>query len=315
MGARAPARLTVRRSGRVHDRAGLAICVASAAGFGSVPVLAKLAFALGADPASLLAVRYVAAAALLWLLVLRAGRPRPRRRDVVAGLALGVAVFGPQAGTFFLALERLDASLATLLAFTYPTLLVVADVVIRRAPLSRRRLVACLVAALGLAAVVLGNASGTFEPLGVALALTTAVLYAAYLLVGEELGHRLDILTLSAAVATGAAVEFVAWTAATGSLAFSDYDTDAVAWAVLLVVGCTALPVHLQLIGANRLGASAAAIIATLEPIVALLLAMLLLGERLSPIQALGALAVVGAAVAASVGAAPRDPGGPIGRT
>ena len=80
------------------------------------------------------------------------------------------------------------------------------------------------------------------------------------------------------------------------------------ALAVLLVVGCTALPVHLQLIGANRLGASAAAIIATLEPVVALILAMLLLGELLTPIQAVGALAVVGAAVAASAGSEPRDP-------
>jgi drug/metabolite transporter (DMT)-like permease len=284
--------------------------VISAVGFGSVPVLAKLAFAHGADPASLLALRYVAAAALLWALVLRKGRPRPRRREVTAGIVLGVAVFGPQAGTFFLALERLDASLATLLAFTYPTLLIVADVLIRHAPLSRGRLVAGGVAALGLAAVVLGDASATFEPVGVALALTTAVLYATYLLVGEELGHRLDILALSAAVATGAAVEFVAWTAATGNLTFSGYEPNAVVLAVVLVVACTALPVHLQLIGANRLGASAAAIIATLEPVVALILAMLLLGELLTPLQALGALAVVGAAAAASATSEPRDPAG-----
>ena len=56
-------------------RTGALFCLASAAGFGAMGVFGKLAYEAGATVATLLAVRFLIAAALLWVAVLASGVP------------------------------------------------------------------------------------------------------------------------------------------------------------------------------------------------------------------------------------------------
>ena len=60
-------------------------------------------------------------------------------RVVLAGLALGAIGYSAQAGFFFGALEHIDASLASLLLYTYPALVFCAAVALRRERATRRR--------------------------------------------------------------------------------------------------------------------------------------------------------------------------------
>ena len=104
--------------------AGALLCLASAAAFGAMGIFGKLAYDEGATVGTLLAARFVLAAALFWLLVaaraaLRELRALPRR-DVGIALALGAIGYSAQAGAYFAALERLDASLLSLLALHVP---------------------------------------------------------------------------------------------------------------------------------------------------------------------------------------------------
>ena len=81
-------------------RVGPALCLVSAAAFGAMAIFGKLAYDEGATVGTLLAVRFLIAAALFWALVLAAGaalegrlRAAPMRlpgaRDIRLGLALG----------------------------------------------------------------------------------------------------------------------------------------------------------------------------------------------------------------------------------
>src|SRR4028118_2184060 len=94
---------------------GALVCLASAVAFGAMAIFGKLAYDEGATVGTLLAVRFALAALLFRVLVTRArsGRGLPRRagRDLAAALALGGVGYGAQAGAYFAALERLDASL------------------------------------------------------------------------------------------------------------------------------------------------------------------------------------------------------------
>jgi len=87
-------------------------------------IFGKLAYEEGANLGTLLAVRFVLAAAVLWLFVAcsrGAGHLRALpRRDVGIALALGAVGYSAQAGGYFAALERLDASLLSLL-YTFPS--------------------------------------------------------------------------------------------------------------------------------------------------------------------------------------------------
>src|SRR5262245_7158598 len=102
------------------DAAGLGLTLVSVAIFSTLGVLTQLAFATGATVGSLLAGRFVVAAALLWLVIGLIGKwRRPTLRQTAAGLALGV-VFSAHAWLFALSLARIDAGLVDLLDFTYP---------------------------------------------------------------------------------------------------------------------------------------------------------------------------------------------------
>ncbi len=83
--------------------AGTLLCLASAAAFGAMGIFGKLAYEEGATVGTLLAARFVLAAALFWLFVVCAGGARDlralSRRDVSIALALGAVAYSAQAAT------------------------------------------------------------------------------------------------------------------------------------------------------------------------------------------------------------------------
>ena len=121
---------------------GVLLCLASAVAFGAMAVFGKLAYGEGSTVGTLLSVRFAVAAVLLWILTAStgalAGLRRLPRRDVLAALTLGAVGYGAQAGAYFAALERLDASLLSLLLYTYPVMVTVAAIALGRDRASRR---------------------------------------------------------------------------------------------------------------------------------------------------------------------------------
>src|SRR5215210_5126763 len=94
---------------------GTLMCLGSGAAFGAMASFGKLAYREGATLGTLLAVRFVLAAAVFWALVLAGGAAREvqavRRRDVGMALGLGGVGYALQSGSYFAALTRIDASL------------------------------------------------------------------------------------------------------------------------------------------------------------------------------------------------------------
>ena len=80
----------------------------------------------------------------------------------------------PRPASYFAALDRLDASLFSLLLYTFPAIVAVAAVVLGRERASRRTAIALLLASAGIVLVLAGAASGALDPLGTALGLTAA---------------------------------------------------------------------------------------------------------------------------------------------
>src|SRR4249919_2588057 len=98
---------------------GAALCLLAAAAYSAVPILGKLGFDQGLSVSSLLVGRFAIAAVVLWLLALWFDRA-PSRRGVVTGLLLGLFFYAGQNGFYFAALQRISATLATLLVFIAP---------------------------------------------------------------------------------------------------------------------------------------------------------------------------------------------------
>jgi len=298
---------------------GALCCLASAAAFGAMGIFGKLAYDEGATVGTLLATRFALAAALLWLLVACAGGARDLRalprRDVVIALALGAVGYGAQAGGYFAALERLDASLLSLLVYTFPVIVTVAAVVLRREPASRRTAVALALASTGLILVLAGAGAGALDPVGTVLGLATAVVYSAYILTSEGVAARLGPLVLSTLVCTGAAITLTLAALAGGDLDPAGVSAAGFGWLAGLAVVSTVAAVALFFAGLRRVGPTAASILSTLEPVVAVALAFAAFGETLGPAQLAGGALVLLAVLAVRTPArtaAPRLPRLPL---
>ena len=105
---------------RALDRTGLVLCLVSAAGFGSLAIFGKQAYAGGLGVIGVLTMRFAVAAPLLVGLALLA------RRSLRVGwpvglrlLAMGGIGYAVQATLFFNALTRISAGLASLLLYLY----------------------------------------------------------------------------------------------------------------------------------------------------------------------------------------------------
>jgi drug/metabolite transporter (DMT)-like permease len=278
---------------------GTLLCLGSGAAFGAMAVFGKLAYDEGVTVGTLLSVRFVLAAALFWLLVVATGAAREVRalggRGAGAGLALGACGYSIQAGCYFAALERIDASLLSLLLYTFPAMVAAAAVALGRERIDRRRLAALSLASAGLALVVAGAGTGALDPLGAALGLAAAVVYSTYILVSDGVTGRMRPLVLSALVCTGAAAPLAAASALLGELRPAEVTGAGWGWLICLAGVSTVAAIGLFFAGLERVGPTTASILATVEPLVTVLLAFVVFGETLGPVQLAGGALVLAA--------------------
>jgi DME family drug/metabolite transporter len=227
----------------------------------------------------------------------------------VLGVGVGLAVFQL---CYFVAVRALGVSIATLLTLGLaPVLVTVAARVLlgeRGGPSLRLAMPVALLGLLLLVGLVGGDggagappgaAAGDGAVLGVAAAVTSAVGYAAVTLLARSLSARVeptDVSTLGFAVAALVALP----AGAVAGLAFPPHPVS-LALVVYLGVVPTALAYGLFFAGLRRTASGTASVLTLVEPLTATLLAVLLLGERLSVVQWAGAALLVTAVAVLAV--------------
>lgn len=278
---------------------GTLFCILSAAGFGAMGIFGKLAYDEGSTVGTLLAVRFVLAALMFWALVLPRGGARELRElpagDILLALGLGACGYALQAGGYFAALGRMDASVLALLLYTFPAIVTVAAIAIGRERADRRKIAALALASAGLVLVIANARPETIDPVGAAFGLGAACIYSAYILVSDGIAGRVGPLLLSALVCTGAAITLSVGGTVLGELQPGDVTPGGWGWLAALAVVSTFGAISLFFAGLRRVGPTSAAILSTAEPVVTVLLAYLVFAERLGPVQLVGGVFVVGA--------------------
>ncbi len=291
---------------------GFLVVIGAAALFGMLGPLSRFAYDQGMQPAAFVAwragVALVVLLAVVTVQVVRGQgtwlrfRAMPRRAQVTLLVA---AVTGFTLNLFmFFAFDRISVALALLGFYTYPAMIAVVNVALGREPLDRPRVVALLLALAGMAAVVasqLDPASGIrLDALGLGLALGAAVSQTIYVTVSRD-GYP-DVPT-EQAITIVLAVTLVGATI----MAILGGNAASLAWPVeqpsvlplLLFTGifAAAIPSLGFLTGIRTIGGFRAGVLMLFEPVVGVALAAWLLDESLVPIQILGAVAILAAAV------------------
>jgi inner membrane transporter RhtA len=192
---------------------------------------------------------------------------------------------------FYQALARIPLGLAVTLEFVGPLGVAIVG--------SRRALDAIwiVLAAFGIALIAPWQAGSAIDPLGVAMALLTGGCWAAYIVLGGRVSR---LLSGGVAVAIGmsiATLTVLPFALAAGGLA--SFAPRLFAAGAALAVLSSALPFTLEMNALHALPARTFSILMSLEPAVAALCGLVLLGEHLTKAQWLA----VGLVIAASVGA------------
>jgi len=271
---------------------GMALVVVSSISFGSLAIFARVAYDAGASPQAILSIRFVVGTVLLTSVIAVQKIPIPRGRHFWVLLFLG-AVYVCQSLAYFTALTMASVSLVALLLNIYPALVtILAALVLRERPNAYQ--VVALAFALTGAALMIGH-MGTGRPLGVVLALTSALLYSGYVLVSSRVTANTAALPASTLIISGAALVFCGM----ALVHHPSFPITAQGWAAAIAMSIigTVVAIICFLAGMQRVGPSTAATISTLEPVVTVLLAILILGETLTLTQAIGGSLILTALV------------------
>ncbi|MBP8063790.1 MAG: DMT family transporter [Acinetobacter sp.] len=274
--------------------------------FSTKAIFIKQAYELSplVDGTVLMALRMLSALPFFLLL---AWFNRANNKNIVAkdwGILVVAGLIGYYLSSWldFAGLMYISASLERIILFLYPTLTVIATSFIYKKPLNAYSIFAISLSYGGTVIVMLQEQSnvpheGNFW-LGVSLVFASAISFAAYLLLTPRLINKFGSWNFSGLALSIACIGMLTHycIATPNSIGLLVALPSSVIWyGIALGLLVTVLPTILVAQSIARLGAAQTAMIASIGPILTIILATLLLGETLNTIQWFGcALNIIG---------------------
>jgi drug/metabolite transporter (DMT)-like permease len=275
---------------------GYALAALSGCLLSTLGVLGKTAYALGADPLSVVSLRATIAGIILGIAVM-ATKPnlfRLRASDLPFFVGYGFVGVALNYLGYFYALEFTTVATAITVLYTYPAMVVVLAFIIYREPIARLKIVALLSCLLGVVLVASGSSSPglTSDPRGLILSLLAGASTAVYIVAGKRVLAEYDARTaLFFSFLFGSLALNVLRYVELGPGLNTSMEIMLVIVAIAVVptlLGYGLLTYSLRLIEAGR-----AAIVSSIEPAISIYLAYLFLHETPNLTQLAGSVLVI----------------------
>jgi len=270
------------------------LVILSALGFGSISVLTLLVTRSGLPLVTAMAWRYVLAGLLLGVLA-SVGQLKSIPRIKIVRLVL-IGGIGQAMITYLSlhALEYIPVGPLAFLFYTYPAWVALLEAVRRTEKLTLVRVTALTMALVGVTVMVGAPSAEKLHPIGVALALGSALLYTVYLPALEHAQSRIPAMLSAFLLVVGAGISFMLAALFTGNL---HVPAGAPLWANLFLLSLVSTVIAFSALikGLAVLGPVRTAIIATVEPFFTAILGVLVLSDRLTATTLTGGVLIAGA--------------------
>lgn len=292
-----------------HPKTGYLLYLTAAFLFALNGTVSKSLLLTGIDAARLSQIR-VTAAFLILLGVVAITRPaalRITKKELPVLLTYGVLGVAMTQYLYFVALDTLPVGVALLIEFTAPIMVALWFRFGMKQATRKLVWVALVLALTGLAMVAQVWLGFTLNALGVTAAFGAAIALAIYYVLADKQlrsAHPRDAVSLTM-WGFGASAAFWAvaqpwWSFPWASLAdpsvpIGTSDTRFPSWVLLtsLIVLGTTIPFLLVVNALRHIRASQAAVIGMTEPLIAIVIAWVVLGESMTPVQLIGAVIVL----------------------
>ncbi|MCA9928699.1 MAG: DMT family transporter [Anaerolineales bacterium] len=257
---------------------------------GTVPILAKLAYASGVNVLTVVAFRTIFAAFILWTATgLFARHYIHSSMPAIASSLIAGGINGVGSIFFYASLTRIDASLGQLINITY---LIFVTLLLRIAGQSISWLTMLRTGITIFAIFLLTQGGlGPTDWVGVAMMLVAAIMYAIQLVLSQRILIDIPAPTMTLyAISAMAIIVSIAWIVQPTDLTTVNIG----GWRAISLMGlATALARLTLFLGVKSLGSIQTALLGVLEVIVTIGLASTLLAERLTATQWIGAAVLV----------------------
>jgi drug/metabolite transporter (DMT)-like permease len=244
------------------------------------------------DTFTVLFLRFGLSASFMVLMLILRKEPFPRGRVLAQLIGMGGLGYGLQSFLYMTAIKYASAGLVALLLYLYPFFVAILSMIFLNEKPTRVKAIALLLALVG-AALTVGPVSG--QLIGALMAITAALVYSIYIIVGSNVMRHVSAFQSSTVIFASAGAVYGALTFANGA----NFPQTSSGWLVILgiVLLSTVIPVVTFLAGLERVGPTNAAMLSTIEPIVTVLLATWLFGDKLLPIVLVGGFLILIAVV------------------
>lgn len=268
--------------------------LASAACFATLGVFSTMAYDNGAGEFELLCARMIGSAVILGCVGLLLRVPIPRGRLLALVIVLSCFQLGTTIG-LLVGFSKAPVALVVLLFYVYPALVSIGAAVLYHEPFGRRE---ALILGLGLTGVALtAGRPGSVPLVGILLGLFAGVCTTGYFLGGRYLMHNgVEPLGITTVLYLVPSLALVAVALVRG-FDVPSWSGSASASGVVLVG--TVIPILMLFTAIRLIGAGTTALLSTVEPFLAVVLAYVVLDERLTATQLVGGASMI-AAVAVS---------------
>jgi drug/metabolite transporter (DMT)-like permease len=262
---------------------GMLLVAVSAASFGTLAIFGRYAYADGMDIFTVLFLRFGISASVMTVILFLRKESFPRGRILAQLVGMGGLGYVGQSFLYMTAIKFASAGLVALLLYLYPVFVFILSVIVLHEKMSPVKFIALTLALAGTALTV--NPAGG-QLIGVLMSIAAALIYSIYIIVGTNVMKHVSAVQSSTIIFASAGAVF-------GVLAFANgahFPVSNSGWLAMLgiILISTIIPVVTFLAGLERIGPTNASMLSTLEPVVTVLLAAWLFGERLMPIVIVG---------------------------
>ena len=231
---------------------------------------------------------------LTGLVFIRGGFEKENVRAERLPLLLGGAALGLNWVTLFEAYRQLNVSLATLIYYVGPILVLLFSPVLFHEKLTKRKSVSAAIVAAGLICISGSIVLSGMSSLGLAVAILSALFYAALIVFNKKI-VRTNGMQTAAIELDVAFVVVLVYTLCTDVLPkITAGDLPYIAGIGFINTGLAYL---LYFSGLQKLSGQSVALISYLDPVSALIFSALFLHEAMTPVQILGAVLIIGGAM------------------
>lgn len=273
---------------------GVFLIILSALFSGTLAIFACLAYQAGTNPITLLFLRFSIAGVFMILVMAAQGVAFPRGRTLIVLIAMGALFYVSLSLSFFTALTMAPAGLVVILLYLYPAFVTILTAIFLKKPVTTFNIVALLLSFIGIVFIV-GLNSGKGQILGILLAILTALLFAIYLVLGHKSIIKAGALSATTVLTLSAGIVFGGIVAVKGV----EFPVTMAGWVYAVAVALipTVLAFLTLFAGLKRIEPPNAAIILTMEPVIAVVLAAVILGETITPVKILGGMMILSAVI------------------